>query len=96
MSASETTKLKAAILVISDTAFADNSTDKVGAALRSVFSEARHAEWEVSEFAIIADDVLQIQKYITKWCDGEQWPNLIATSGGTGFAVRDCTPEVSV
>ena len=46
---------------------------------------------------IIPDDVLEIQRAITRWTDqGDERINLVVTSGGTGFAVKDLTPEVGL
>lgn len=88
--------LKAAILVVSDTATHDPQTDRVGPALTAVFTEGngRSEAWAAPLVKIVPDDVLEIQRAIHQWADGEDLFNLIVTSGGTGFAVRDITPEV--
>lgn len=90
--------LRAAILIISDTAFADNSTDKAGSTLQEVFTSNSATSWEVVETKIVPDDVLEIQRVVSWWCDkqGEDGVNCVVTSGGTGFARRDLTPEVSL
>jgi gephyrin len=106
MTSSSKQTLRAAILIISDTAFADNSTDKAGPTLREVFSTNSSPSWEVVETKIVPDDVLEIQRAVMGWCDGthqdyeEGSPgvsgvNCVVTCGGTGFARRDLTPEVS-
>ena len=86
-------KLKAGILVISETASKDPSTDKAIPTLNEVFSAA--GQWEVKKTQIVPDSVLDIQRTIQQWSLGEDALNLIVTSGGTGFAVKDVTPEVS-
>lgn len=87
-------KLKASILVISETAHADPSTDKCIPALRNVFLEQAAADkWTVAHTRIVPDDVLLIQRAILEEC--AEGVNLVVTSGGTGFAVKDVTPEVS-
>lgn len=86
-------KLRAAILIISDTAYADPSTDKAGNVLDETFLADGGDQWVVAERRIIPDDVLAIQRAVTGWCDGEESMNLVITTGGTGFAVKDQTPE---
>ncbi len=89
-----TSKLKAAILIVSETAFRDSSTDKCIPVLKDVFSNSGNDQWDVSEIEIVPDNVLAIQKTIRRWTDGADFINLIVSSGGTGFATKDVTPEV--
>lgn len=89
----EKPKLKAAILVVSDTASHDPSTDTAGEALSTAFASYGGDQWVRPETKIVPDDVLMIQQSITGWSDGEDYFNLVVTTGGTGFAVRDNTPE---
>lgn len=89
--------LTAAILIVSDTAARDPQTDGVGPALTAVFTDNttnRRDKWAAPSVKILPDDETQIQQAIREWTDGENTYNLILTSGGTGFAVRDRTPEV--
>ncbi|KAL8854392.1 MAG: hypothetical protein Q9221_000879 [Calogaya cf. arnoldii] len=86
-------KLSAAILIVSDTASKDPSTDKAGSVLTDAFSQDGNNQWIVSETYIVPDDIVAIQRQVVQWCDGEKSPNLIITTGGTGFAPRDNTPE---
>ena len=92
--------LKAAVLIISDTATNDPSTDKCTEALKAVFDENESTTiLRFVERRFVPDDVLRIQGAITRWTDdrtGEDAINLIVCSGGTGFARRDVTPEVRV
>ncbi|KAH6856414.1 MoaB/Mog domain-containing protein [Chaetomium sp. MPI-CAGE-AT-0009] len=85
--------LKAAILVVSTTAAKDPSTDAAEAALRDVFEQDGQGRWDVVETKIVSDVVTQIQRQITLWTDGAEPVNLVITTGGTGFAVADHTPE---
>lgn len=87
-------KLRVAILVISETVSQDPSTDKCIPMLKDVFGNLGNDQWELSEIEIVPDNVLAIQKSIRSWTDGENPINLIVTSGGTGFAIKDVTPEV--
>jgi hypothetical protein len=90
-----TSKLRAAIIVVSDTASKDALTDKCIPALREVFQQDGQDRWETAQTKIVADDVSAIQKAITGFTDGTDSVNLVVTSGGTGFAQKDVTPEVS-
>ena len=83
-------KFRAAILIVSDTASSDPTTDRCIPVLREIFDE----RWEVVETAIMPDETAEIQEFIRKWTDSDRFANLIVTSGGTGFAVKDNTPEV--
>jgi len=86
----------AAILVISDTASRDATTDKCAPTLANVFQGEGNDQWVVAETKIVPDSMLEIQRAIMQWTEGENYMNLIVTSGGTGFAVKDNTPEVLV
>lgn len=86
-------KLSAAILIVSETAHKDPSTDKSGPTLRDVFEE--DGSWNVKATKIVPDTVLDIQEHIEAFVDEDDAVNLIITSGGTGFATKDVTPEVS-
>ena len=86
-------KLTAAILIVSDTASRDPSTDKAAPILADVFNQYGSNQWAVSEIQIVSDDVVAIQRQVVQWCDGEKSPSLIVTTGGTGFTLKDNTPE---
>lgn len=86
--------LKAAILVVSDTASQDASTDRVLPALKDCFAAATSAQWEVQLTEIVPDEVSAIKDFVERWSDHDDAVHLIVTSGGTGFAVKDKTPEV--
>jgi gephyrin len=89
-------KLKAAILIVSETASQDPSTDTCIPILKDVFGNLGNDQWDVSETEIVPDNALAIQKTIRNWSDGGDPVNLIVTSGGTGFATKDVTPEVRI
>lgn len=85
--------LKAAILIVSTTAAKDASTDSSGPILKGVFEEAG-GQWEVVETKIVSDNVTDIQRSVMSWTDQGNTINVVITTGGTGFAVSDNTPEV--
>lgn len=89
-------KLRVAILIISTTAANDPSTDASEAILKHVLEQEGGGKWEVVDTRIVPDVVVQIQRQIMLWADVHaQEVNLILTTGGTGFAVSDHTPEVA-
>jgi gephyrin len=87
--------LRAAILIVSTTAAEDPSTDRSGSILQDVFGEeGGQWQWEVAETKIVGDVVEDIQQTIKDWTEREDVLNVIVTTGGTGFAATDQTPEV--
>ncbi|KAF3350515.1 Rhamnolipids biosynthesis 3-oxoacyl-[acyl-carrier-protein] reductase [Verticillium dahliae VDG2] len=89
-----TSPLKVAILIVSTTASKNPASDKSELVLRDVIESEGGGQWEVVETKIVSDHVPQIQRQIMLWADlGADAVNLIVTTGGTGFAVTDHTPE---
>lgn len=87
--------LTAAVLIVSTTAARDPSTDASASLLRDVIEGEGDGRWKVTSGRIVTDDELEIRKQVVDWADGPEPPNLIITTGGTGFAMADCTPEVA-
>ena len=90
----EAPRLKPGILIVSDTASREPSTDKSGAVLTETFSSDGGDKWLDPVIKIVPDSVTEIQRAVQQWTDSEDYCNLIVTTGGTGFAVKDNTPEV--
>ncbi|KAJ5165885.1 hypothetical protein N7492_006181 [Penicillium capsulatum] len=84
-------KLKAAILIVSDTASQNPASDKTADALTAIL--AAEGKWEPPTVQIVPDNVFEIQRAVCDWTDASNWYNLILLSGGTGFAIKDNTPE---
>ena len=76
------------IITISDRASAGKYDDLGGPALKKFSQEAR---WQVLAEAVVPDDLQRIQQTIRSF--SQQGCGLILTTGGTGIASRDVTPE---
>ncbi|KAG0128308.1 hypothetical protein HOY82DRAFT_30917 [Tuber indicum] len=90
------TKLNAAIIVVSTTASKDPSSDASGDLLTESFianSSAESTTWKVVARRIVSDDREEIQGALKTLLEGPTELNLIVTTGGTGFAIADITPE---
>jgi molybdenum cofactor biosynthesis protein B len=79
--------LQIAVLAISDTR--TEETDKSGALLAKRIEAAGHL---LIGRTIVPDEVEAIQAQVSTWVDDPQ-VDVILTTGGTGFAQRDVTPE---
>ena len=79
--------LRIAVLTVSDTR--TDETDLSGAFLEQRLTAAGH---ELAGKAIVDDDVEAIRAQVRTWVAGGQ-VDVILTTGGTGFAPRDLTPE---
>ena len=76
------------IITISDRASAGEYQDLGGPALKKAADELG---WQVQAEAVISDDIGKIQETLRSFSD--QGCGLILTTGGTGIAARDVTPE---
>ncbi len=79
--------LRIAVLAVSDTRTPE--TDKSGDLLVERVTGAGH---ELAGRAIVPDDVDAIAGQVSAWA-ADPHVDLIITTGGTGFAPRDVTPE---
>ena len=79
--------LKIAVLTVSDTRTGE--TDKSGALLVERLTSAGHT---LAGKAIVMDSVETIQGQVNAWVADPEI-DLIISTGGTGFAPRDVTPE---
>ncbi len=80
-----------AVLTISDRASTGEAEDRSGPALEQLI--AREALGTVVESAIIPDEIDAIRTFIERCTAGDRPVDLILTTGGTGLAPRDVTPE---
>ena len=80
-----------AILTVSDRSAAGTREDLSGPALAKAINGAG---WVVSATAIIPDEIQLIAGQLKTWADSGNI-QIILTTGGTGFAPRDITPEAT-
>ena len=83
---------KAAVVTLSDKGYAGEREDKSGPLLCGMLEEAGY---EVTEVRLLPDEQKMIEQCLCELAD-EKKVDLIATTGGTGFAPRDCTPEATL
>jgi molybdopterin adenylyltransferase len=81
----------AAVLTISDSSSAGKRPDKSGPAVRE---RLELLGWSVSVTEVIPDEAPQISRRLATLADGGQVA-AIFTTGGTGVAMRDVTPEAT-
>ena len=79
--------LAIAVLTVSDTRDADS--DRSGALLAERLAAAGH---RLAGKAIVPDEVEAIRERLTAWIEDPS-VDVVITTGGTGFAPRDVTPE---
>ena len=88
MSAPDQHSIQVGVITISDRASAGDYADLGGPAVRKA---AEDAGWNVLAEAVVPDDSRRIQEAIRSFA--AQGCGLILTTGGTGIAERDVTPE---
>ena len=79
------------VLTVSDRAFHGGYADESGAVTADV---CRESGFEVTETALCDDDENNVEKELLRLC--ELSPDLILTTGGTGFSMRDRVPEATL
>ena len=82
----------AAVITLSDKASRGEREDSAGPKAAEIL--AGHG-YEIIETVLIPDDKDRLRNELIRLSDGRE-ADLIVTSGGTGFSVRDITPEVTL
>ena len=85
-------KIKVGVLTVSDRGYRGEYDDLSGPLIREMITASLEAEVELQ--VIVPDSLPIIQSTLAVWCD-EMDIDLILTTGGTGFAPRDVTPEAT-
>ncbi|NLT98545.1 MAG: MOSC domain-containing protein [Christensenellaceae bacterium] len=83
---------RAAVITLSDRCSRGEREDTAGPAIVRRLSEAGY---EIKEPLLLPDDGEQLKSHLVRLAD-ERQVDLILTSGGTGFAPRDVTPEATL
>lgn len=81
------------IVTVSDRASRGEYEDRGGPAIRDYLSEVLTSSWEAVA-RVISDDRAVIEATLIELCDREGCC-LVVTTGGTGPALRDVTPEAT-
>lgn len=79
------------ILTLSDRSSSGERIDTSGPALADLI---RAQNWSVAKQAILPDDESAIRSTLIEWADSGE-VDVILTTGGTGFAPQDHTPEAT-
>ena len=83
--------IRFAVLTVSDRSSRGERADESGPALIEVI---KAQNWSVAHQEILPDDLLLLQETLSAWADRGD-VHVILTTGGTGFAPRDVTPEAT-
>lgn len=86
-------KKRIGFVTISDRASRGEYEDKGGPAMQAWFTRVLTGEWEAVA-RVIPDEQSLIEKTLIELCDVEGC-SLVVTTGGTGPALRDVTPEAT-
>ena len=83
--------IQVVIITVSDSAVAGTRADRSGPALRQ---RVEALGWSVRAQDLVADEREQIAAVLKRWADSQE-ALVILTTGGTGVALRDVTPEAT-
>lgn len=85
--------IRIGIVTVSDRASKGVYTDLGGPAIKTCLAEILSCEWEAVP-RLIPDEKQLIESTLRELCDAEKCC-LVVTTGGTGPAIRDVTPEAT-
>jgi molybdopterin adenylyltransferase len=86
--------MRVGILTISDRSSRGERADDSGPLIREFASGRLSAQIVDAQVAVIPDELALIRDTLAAWCDHGRL-DIIFTTGGTGFAPRDVTPEAT-
>ncbi len=85
-------RIRVGVLTVSDRSSRGERADESGPLIRRLVLEQLDAVVEAE--GIVPDNRAKIAEKLIEWCDDKRL-DLILTTGGTGFAPRDLTPEAT-
>ncbi|XP_042359870.1 gephyrin b [Plectropomus leopardus] len=86
--------MKVWLQIVSDSCFRNLAEDRSGVNLKDLVHDPSLLGGMITAYKIVPDEIDEIKETLVDWCD-EKELNLILTTGGTGFAPRDVTPEAT-
>ncbi|XP_071414203.1 gephyrin isoform X13 [Pithys albifrons albifrons] len=87
-------QIRVGVLTVSDSCFRNLAEDRSGINLKDLVQDPSLLGGTISAYKIVPDEIEEIKETLIDWCDDKEL-NLILTTGGTGFAPRDVTPEAT-
>jgi len=83
-------KMFVSVITVSDRCSKGICEDRSGALICEIMKEVSC----IKEYVVVPDEKDEIEKQLIRLCDDTQ-TDIIFTTGGTGFAPRDVTPEAT-
>jgi molybdopterin adenylyltransferase len=83
--------LRAVVVTVSTSRAREGGSDESGDALAAFVAEM---EGKLAGRELVSDDREEVERCLRRWADGGGC-DLILTTGGTGFAASDVTPEAT-
>jgi molybdopterin adenylyltransferase len=83
--------MRVAVLTISDAGSRGERKDESGDVIASWVAGRKAI---LAARALVPDETVDIVRALTGWCDNDE-ADLVVTTGGTGLAPRDVTPEAT-
>lgn len=84
-------RIRFGILTLSDRSSRGERIDTSGPALARLIQAEN---WSIAKHEVLPDDESAIRQILIEWADSGEM-DIILTTGGTGFAPRDVTPEAT-
>lgn len=86
--------IRAAVLTVSDRCSRGEATDESGPAVANMLRDRLGAQ--VAETACLPDEIERICEVFARWSAPGSGIDLVISTGGTGLAPRDVTPEAAL